>query len=689
MNKKKIIAVMLMIIMIIPSMVWSQELDQDLIKVIGLVKAKIAIPESLTEFSYSMREQSETTKEKIYTLLWQDLEYKIGSLQIEVEQNGNIISYSKNNYKQNSSVLAEVSYEQGLQQAKRFLNQVASHYVNELQLNEERSVTQSNIYRYRFNHVVRGVKVFNEIVSVYVDKQTGEVIQFHGFPTFKGNYDTGKAEINLDKAKAHYLNKIGVSLVYQIRYDYESKTIKSFPIYQVNNAGYKAIGAKTGEIIIPFRENTYIGIGREVVDSKELQSVPSTNLTPQEQKVVDEIKDLITPEKALGLATKHFTKLKGAQIKNAFLYQSIYENQYTWQMNISSADTKEESINLSIDAKTGEVLNYAYYLPFNQEEHTVSETKTREKVEAFLRKIAPEKFAQTSYKEQESYDMPIPMPRPMSLEQSNNPYRSYYYQRIVNGVGVQGDGLKVTYDTINNEVISYSNVWHDTAFKALTKVIDQKKIVDHIGLELMFIDKNENSRVLAYIHEESYMSFDPYTGVKVNAYDGKPLRESVQLAYNDIKGHPYESIIKKLYDSGIYLPGEQFKPDTSINQIDFLRFLLRTTDDYITEDALYKQAIDRGILEEKEKNKNLILTHEEAIKYIINSTPYKKIATHSELYQYPFKNEETATKSLKGAITLAYGLGVIDQTKTDFNPKEQLTRAQSAYMIYHLLVAGE
>ncbi|WP_070000252.1 YcdB/YcdC domain-containing protein [Cellulosilyticum sp. I15G10I2] len=704
MNIKKIAAFFLIIMLVLPTAVWGDNMDKELSQLITSVKNKINVPSELTEFRYSLDVQNEETKENLYRLSWEDKAYKIGSVQVVAEKNGNIVNYSKYMYNKEYSILAKVSYEEGLKNAKSFLSKVASHYTKQLKLQEQVNINQSNTHEYRFDHYVNDVKVSGETVTIHVDKQTGEVVNFYGISTYKGTYGSNQAVVTLEKAKESYLNQIGVSLIHHIYYDYESRTIKSFPVYEANNRQSKAIDAKTGQIIIPFRENIFYTTAKEDAAMGVAPRDAGNVLTPEEQKVVDEIKGLITKEKAVEGAVKYFPKLEKASIVNAYLNKSVYENQYTWQIHlqndtlvassgvsaqkevlmIAAGDIKAPSnsynMNLSVDAKTGEILSYSSYHNYEPKESTASESQIKAKVETFLKSIAKDKFALTKYQEIEEYTGPIPL-------DMNQSFKSYYYRRTVNGIPVQGDGLRVTYDVENDEVTSYSSTWHKVAFKDVTKVIDKQKIIDQIGLELMYINRDSKTRVLAYAHQESYMTFDPYTGERVNSYDGKPLQQSAKTAYDDIKGHAKEDIIKKLYDSGIYLPGSSFKPDTNINQYDFLRLVLRITEDNITEDELYDRAINRGIIEKKEKNKNLIITKELAVKYLINSTNYKEVAKLSEIYAYPFKDEKSTAKELKGYIALAYGLKIVEQDKTiNFNPKAKLTRADATVMIYNLLL---
>ncbi len=693
MNMKKIMVLCLVLVTLVPTALWSTEMDKDLKDLIPIIKERVQLPKELTEFSYDMRSQGEG-KEDIYALYWSDKEGKVGSLQVTAERNGNIISYSKNMYQSKYTILAKISYEEGLKVAKDFLVKIKAPYANALKLTQETKRTQSEDYVYQFDEYIKGVKVLDRKVRISVDKNTGEVKYFNGLETYKGSYGNEVPSISLDRAKEAYINKIGISLAYNLYYDYQNKSVKSFPLYLTQNDERKGIDAKMGEVITPLREDVMYYNGDKMAQTEAaVKYETGGGLTPQEQAVVDEVKGLMTKEEAKAQAEKYFPRIKGVSISNASLFKNDYEDQYIWSLAMKQTDATKKvavaevsmnDINVTVDAKTGDVLSY-YFYSNDQEGETstqmkLSEDKVKEKVEAFLKQVAKDKYAYIKYQEtKQALD-----PRPLSAE---NPYANYYYVRMANGIPVNGNGLYVTYDALRDEVTGYSTSWNQVHFKAVTNVKDKVAIVDQLGLELMYISKDADHKVLAYVHEERNMAFDPFTGERVNSYDGKPVEKTQSVFYEDVKGHSKEAIIKKLYDSGIMLPGKRFKPDAQINQLDFLRLVMRISDESLSDSKIYDWAIEQGILSNKEKDKTLLINREQAVKYIISSTQYKDIATITDIYDYPFEDEAEISKELKGYITLAYGLGIIGKDNTNlFNPKEKVTRAEAAEMIYNLMV---
>ncbi len=710
MSLKKITAFLLAGILLVPSALLAGEMDKELSALIPKVKQKINVPKNFTEFRSEISSQNKEGKADLYSLSWTDKAYEIGQLSVTAEPDGNIVNYSKYMYKNEYSILAKVSYEEGLKNAKTFLGQIKAPYRNELKLVEETSRMQGNQYAYTFYHYVNGIKVMDQRVMMTVDKKSGEVVNFAGLRTYTGTYGSKEPKVSMEQAKKAFVDKIGIELVYKVYYDYEMKTAKSFPAYVINNGQGKVIDAETGKVISSIREfDIYYGGGLAKEESKQAMNDAAPGLTPQEREVVDEVRGLLSKEKAKSYGEKYFPRLKDAKITSAYLFKSEVDNKYIWRlalqkeepiqnpeipdqkMNLMIASGEKvimppvisSEISLSIDAKTGEILNYYYYNSSQETKDGVSHAKSKEKVEAFLQKIAKDKYSLTRYDETPEEEMP----RPLDIKKPENSSKTYYYTRIANNVPVNGNGLSVTYDAVSDEVVSYSNTWNMLKFKDISKVVSKQEIADTMGLELMYVTKDEKTKVLAYGLTENYISFDPDTAKRITSYDGKPTMQSVQVMYDDIKGHAKEAIIKKLYDSGIYLPGKSFKPDAAINQLDFLRLVLRVSDENITEKDLYGRAVREGIIEEKEKNKDQVITREKAVKYMINGTKYKDIAQIPAIYNYPYKDEKAVKNELKGYVSLAYGLGLIDQNQnSEFSPKAKLTRAEAAQMIYNLLL---
>lgn len=675
MKIRKIIALILAVVFLIPLTIVAGEMDEELENLILSVKERIAIPKEYTEFSYDLESQEDGN---VYSLCW-SREDRDDTIYVSVEENGTIISYSRRAYRINYSELAKISYEQGLKEAKAFIEQIQLPYKDGLRLREEENDLRNTDYTYVFDDYVNGFRVKNRQIKIWVDKQTGEVTFFEGPRTYKGTYGDAKIKQSLEDAKKVYLEKIGIPLVYRLNYDYEQNDSYSFPAYIVYNTQDKGIDAITGEVITPVKVINDRGKMVFAGAPSDGSTTTDQELTPQERKRVEETKLLLSKDEAKQKAQVFFPRIKETTIERAELYKIRNKDQYYWSINLKNAK-EDVNIYLQMNAKTGEIYQYQCYLyPYYDDENKVkiNDKAVKEKVEKLLKNIAKEKYPLIRLKNNEEE-------KDVSSEEETG-YRRYVYERIVNGIPVDDNEISIIYSGYYDEITSYSISWAETDFKDIKGVVSSDKIADLLGLELMYIDKDKNHRVLAYTHEESVMAFDPFTASRIGYYDGNSVSLPQQRTfYDDVKGHPKEAIIKILYDSGIILPGKSLRPDEKINQLDFLRLVLGQFDENQTEDYIYDMAINQGILSEDEKDPSRGVSKEEAISYIINNTAYRKIAAFTDIYRYPYEDEEEVNEKFKGHITLAHRLDIIgkDETKL-FHPKQTLTRAEALELIYY------
>ena len=178
------------------------------------------------------------------------------------------------------------------------------------------------------------------------------------------------------------------------------------------------------------------------------------------------------------------------------------------------------------------------------------------------------------------------------------------------------------------------------------------------------------------------------TGTILN-YTGKPYKETVVTDYKDIKNSYARDKINTLAIYGISLPGEGFKPKEEIKQKDFLYLLTKAKYPYFdideSMDNMYKYLINEGILKSDEKNVESIVTKEEGVKYIIRAMDYSKVADLKEIYKDLFADTEDIDPELKGYMSIAYGLEIIQADDNKLNPKIKLKREDGADVIYNYL----
>ena len=150
-----------------------------------------------------------------------------------------------------------------------------------------------------------------------------------------------------------------------------------------------------------------------------------------------------------------------------------------------------------------------------------------------------------------------------------------------------------------------------------------------------------------------------------------------------------------LADNGIYLEGKEFRPGEAITQLDFMILLSKTLNYYgpvisakssdKEVDDLYAYLKREGIVKEGEKQPTQTVTREEAVKYIIRALKYEKVADISSIFNIQFKDKSAISEGLSGYVAIAAGLGIVNGDGVNFKPARNVTRGESAVMIYNYL----
>lgn len=667
--KRKWLAVLIGVSLMMPHTVVAMESDGNVLleSVIKKVKQQVNVPDELTDFNYQILGDR-------YYLYWNGQQAR-QSISIQAEPDGDIIYYN-NNEESEASTLAQIDYTAAERAARNFLRQAAPKYEGDLILEEQEVPTKDNVYHINYRLEQEGTKVFMEEAYVEVSKQSGKVTAFSGIPYETDRvYEKIKPKLDLNSAQTSYLDQIGLELVYQTYYDYETKQTESFLTYEVNNGSRKGISASTGKTVELYEKDEdyrpYGMMGSATADAAATESIEAAGLTPSEQKKVDESEGLLSSEELKAKWEAYLPALEDMLIISSQLYQR--DEVYVRDISFGGSDDEEKWAELYANARTGELLSYS--CSSDESEASRFEEWTEAQGALFLEKVTPEASQQVRLKE-------------ISTSEEEKQSQQYFsYQRLINGIPVSGEGINFTYDTVSGQIIHFDKNWSNAAFKKAEHILDPKEAVKKIGLELVYMQTSEKDYQLVYNHRNSYELLDAITGELLNL-NGEKKAEEVQGIYLDIKGHSQEDIIIKLFNSGIYLNEKELHPDDVITQKEALALLVRSERwGQVNEEDIYEAAFDLGLIEKSEENPNQLMTKAEGIRYLIKITPFKKVANLSDIYAYPYKDEKVDDK-YKGAVSIAYGLGWTEEAEY-FKPAAGLTKAQFMDYLYKLLDNGD
>lgn len=667
----------------IPSTIFAQDYDKQLEKAIIKSKELFEIGDEYDKFDYNISKYDDET---IFYLSWRDSEEELGSIYVTINSEGEVIRYEKNskNSYENRPKLPNITLEEGYNTAVKFIEKVSPEVKDHLQYvenNEPLNVYYKN-YSYEFRRIENGVPFYANRVVVYVDNYTGEVVDYYIYWDKDLVFDDTKGIISIDEAKEKYAEKIGLDLIYRVKYGEESK--EYYLVYAPMNSSL-SIDAKTGEVVT----DIYIYNSIENM-SKEMAAGGDIGLSPEEQMAIDEIKGIISEDEAEKIGREILDLDEDYIMDSIRLYKEWGdEGNYYWSLYfMKESEDVYLRAGIRINAITKEVTYYYKRIPTPDGAKAKYDKEESLKIAMdFIEKMAPDKKDYV-----ELMESPLPI-RPLE----NQEYYYFELMRKYDNAYVYNNGIYIAVDAINGKVTEYHINWSNEELPSQDNIISIDKAYDtlfnEIGLELRYIrsnegDEEENTAILAYVLKEDKPAIiDANTGVILNS-SGEPYTEKTIVSYKDIDSSYAKEKIEILAKFGIALPGDKFNPKEEMLQKDFLYLLCKAKRPYINtddEENMYKYLVYEGIIKEEEKAPNRVITKEEAIKYIVRALGYEKIAQLDNIYKDIFKDSNDISEGLKGYVALAYGLNIVEGSNGYLNPNKAIKREDGANMIYNFL----
>lgn len=680
-------------------------------------KAKISVPEELTEFSYNyIANNYEGTP--YFRLTWRDKDYK-SSIYVNCDTTGRILSYSINKYREENSnpkylksELKDTAYDF----IKKMAPEVASHIsFAEAAFNG----VYDGGYTYYYERIENGIRMPDNMVAVSVDSESGEPIAISINWNYEVEIPSNEINVTIEQAREKIGENVKMELVYKNKEEKvnDKWVTKAFLVY-VPDKGYVAIDAKNGNIYD--KHDEYYRMS-ELANAKQMLSTndmaaDAGGFTEEEIKKIDELKGLISKEDAIKIISNEKSLLldESAKAVTANLYQNYdYRNKeekgYVWnlsfsdprEVNYETGDTYRAYADAKIDAKTGEILSYSssvrdYYDENSEEWKNVnvkySSEQCKDVFEDFVKKYEKEKFEQTVLSEEEDgYILKFDVETPVYGGYS------YNYARTNEGIKYTYNNIRGQVDGVTGKIYGYNVNWdEDVVFESKNGAMSAEKAYEAYsskeGFELVYEINNKHylddtkGQDEYYDYSEIYSlekevrlvyrtnidpSFiSPFTGEQLD-YEGKPYEKENEKVYGDILGHWGERQIKLLTDLGATFEGNEFLPEKEITREEFNKLAKKM--------SLYPN-------EEEEKDEKEILTKTEFVKEVITLLYYKKIAELKGIYKVDFVDSNDIPDEDLGYVALAKGLGIISGDNSGrFNPNRNVTRAEAAVMLLNLV----
>ncbi len=662
------------------------------------VKTKIDVPELFTQFESS--EYSDEKGHNQYSFRWNNDDYSV-TMNINSDESGNIsyYYYSDRDLINNPNLkrLSKVKKEEAFWVADSFLRKIAPEcFENEndcLVYFEKTSIGEASqrgtYYNFTYKRMKNGVFVADNLaeVSVFAGDENNIIVSSVSISyDYSASFEDEKQEIENPKEK--YSELFPVEMIYErdnyyYRTDSEKKTNLIYRIKD-NEIGY--ISAYSGEEITPDPEDYFRGmsIGGSMTNQamKEEMSADSI-LSPVEIRELDVISGLKSADEIkIAVEKIPYLDFLASFQKNSESLTKQNEN-YIYNASFKFADKEKEiTLRYSAEAENGKILSvynnvYDYTKPYSDDKkETLSDEKwleTDKKVSKITDYLVKEEIKSCEDAQKEFY----------------GGVAHYTYTRKVNGVKYPVNSIGVAFNVEENRLQSFNLNFTDDIFDSPENAIDEKtafdKILEIAPLGKIYIKSDGIYKLCYGLENTGYVKINAFSGER----DGNNY-ESILEEYNDISEHWSKEAVEALANVGIGLRGESFNPDAQITQADLFRLFVAGVyhNSYINceEDELYELMINDKIITENEKNPSSSVKREDAFCYLVRLSGLEKVAKLSGIYKTQFPDNNDITTSKIGYAAILSGFGVVEGNGGMVRPKDLLTRAEAAAMLYKYLL---
>ncbi len=685
---------------------------------ITAAKSRIEVPDELSEFSSSVSAEKDgiTT----YRLNWETAEGAETQKRIEttVDGLGNILMYScsvfENSYPGKAS-LPKLSESEVIAAAYSHLARLDPALAAEFDPNGELLYgygVNSASATVRFERRINGLPFCGNYMDITLNKDTGELVQLTSSMTYAENIASPDGIITPEQAAEKFKALSPMTAKYITRYGGEDEDDAAVLAYEPKNPD-AMIDAKTGE---EFKQdiggsqsaNTTYGAASGMYAA---ESAAYGGFTPSELVNMEQVEGLMSEAEAravveaiseLPLEGKEFSGctfdyLRGSRKDDGTL---TYTANLAYSLSEVRGDMNmREDTFVLIDAESGELLDVSTFSNTNNgpEKPSITEAQALETAKAFAAKYAADEYAKAD-SDIEASDSAAP---------ESDYYGDYWFDfyRMENGYEYQENKISITVDKVSGKIKRFSKDWDDDIeFESPEGMISADEaflaLSRRRGIEARYVLRTDESGAktaqIVYALLIGKASIVSAKSGKLLDYNGSELKEDEAAASaDDISGHYAENAISALLKNGVVsLPeGEtSFRPNDVITQGELLAFVAALEGEQypITpyyERGLYKYAAARGIIKSGEaQDENLPCIREDGPKYIIRALGYEEIAQMTDIFAAGFSDSADITSDMEGYIALAKGFGIIGgNPDSTFAPKDQLTRADAAIMIYNYL----
>jgi len=685
---KKIISFLLVFVLLTVNFAFADTTSSaELQKVLVLVKSKIEVPVQLSEFESHISNYNDNV---YYNFDWHSPDYE-KSMSVSADSAGHITSYHNYNEKITDKKISGVTRAEIIEFADNFLKKVLPEMYKDLtdvlMLDSDSYNAGGNSrYSFTYNRYKNVLPVRGQGVSVTVcisEDNTPYIRSMSANIDYSASF--GEKADELEDYVQKYKDAFPVELIYQDEYNHDWKEkgeARSTPVlvYRLkdNLTGFLSVESWNA-----VEEDSYDEIFRDEATSDNLAG--SGSAEKGESLTEQELAEITATSKLLNVSQienkikslPHVKLPSGLELTNSNLYKKD-GGEYIYNLHYSSDKNNEyKYVNISVYAKDGKLISYNCSSDGDSRSSlSAKQQKTAQnKIEEFLKTAAGEELAQCT------------------LQKTNeiNGYLNSYYDRIVNGIKHDSNGISVSFDGKSSAIVSYHLNFTEGNFEDPQKAVTAEEAYDSILMYAPVIRtyiRNDGKYIECLTLEKHGVILDALTGEIKN---GIKQGGSSEFLYDDVRGHWVEEAAAKLSEIQLGFSGDKLNPDSPVAQEDFLRLMAsgiygKYYQNYSAED-LYSNLIREKVISETEKNPSSAVSREDAFVYIIRMANLEKVAKLENIYKVTYRDEAKLSSGRLGYCAILSGLGVICGDKGYLRPKDSLTRAEAVVMLYRYLLA--
>lgn len=676
---------------------------------IKIAKSSFTVPSGYTEFTSHYSEYGE---EASWWLRWYSKE---GEMSIQVDATtGDILRMSHYPQRQADAIkLPKLSYQEAKEAADQLVQKLQPKRVSELVLQEDPSKPSLDVnpwgspsYGFRYQRTVEGIPFPENGVSVTVNGDTGEIISY-SFNWYKKELAVPDKLLSSKEAQQIFQREFPLELMYFRTSPEDQKEKPSIKlVFQLRHPELVRIDPSSGEILKPegrFRIYPTDGLG---MAEQAADPAPKVELTPEEVKEITKIKDLISKDKAIAIASDVMKLSKDYQLESSGLVKLWDEpERVVWQLSWQARKDQDYRgyASATVDGQTGELLSFSHYRYDDEgkKEPVYDFDRCKELAWKMITKLQPEKAKEVRYYESKFQQVP----------ENARSYR-FVYERMVNGIPFPQNGFQVTVNAVTGQVESYRLNWSNVEFPDAGTVIDEAQATqwysEEVPLKLEFVTAYDSQtgepkvQLLYHLVNVPYTMLDGVSGMPLN-WRGEPFEKAKPAVFSDIDNHPARSAIELLAAAGIIEGSEdgKFHPDSAITQGELAKILAKLESKgqpivplpmpriELNPDAWYTtwitDVLQKGLLKSDEVDPEGAVSRELLAVTLIRYLGLEKAAVLSDVYKVPFADGQDITPKYMGHVVLADGLKIVPSIDGKFLPKNTVTKGEAAIAIVKAL----